>query len=580
MVQRGLYNKVTDMLLGRKDRFLEVMHKDLASRSEEAGIDRSIIAFSSTLTRVIINVVTSLKSLDLGQLGGEIALDGPLPDSLDFDHYVTGNPVVYSIAKEAVSLGCQFHDEILLVEPTASEHNRPVKRTRTDRSAMATSMNVDRSQRIEILQTTPGTSRYHTANAGPTGRVPHAKLVSGLLNLLLSKMVPPGQREKLHTSLTQPSYMPFALEVDLATSIGDILINDPTSKGVLECPALSIESDPPEPAAIERVEDLLQQSPLKDVEFLDFSNVAVANAANWNQVVLTFLVVKGWWWSKHLIRDFPTQLFVPNHSSYFYAMACIGATMLHMEQKSGCDITTNMLFDALRLLTNLSGTHEPISNEAVAYAAQGPGGTLVHDVLGDHQAGWSKNPYLAYRWLRGKFLGIPEVATLGHGCEWRKFIPTRHVNVDDIMMGNKAVKSSVTIFADATDGHTLSCAVVSEDRKIRVLPFSRVLCGCLLAYIGSEPKCNHSRDNGQKFVVNEKDILYLPWPVIEAEYFGVAEVREEDSVLITGVEDSKLFQVMALAVSKEITAINTEGCVVCAFSRSSHVINTSRRLDS
>ena len=573
MVQRGLYHQVTDMLLDRKDRFLEVMNRDRASRSEEAGIDPSIIAFSSTLTRVIVNVVTSLKSLNLGQLGGELAHDGPVPENLDFDQYVTGDPAVYSIVKEAASLGCQFHDEILLIEPTVSELERPMKRSRSDRLPLSKGENVNRLQRIEILRTSPGTSRYNTVNAGPTGRVPHARLVSGLLDLYLSKLIPPGQREKLRTALKQPCYIPFTLEVDLATGIGDILVNDPNPKGFLECPALSTESDLPEPATLERIDDILQLSPIRNIEFLDFSAVAVAKAANWNQVVLTYLVVKGWWWSKHLIRDLPTQLFIPNHNVYFYAMASIGATMLHLEQNSGCGITNNSLFDAIRLLTNLGGTHDALSNEAVVYAAQGPGGTLVHDIIGDNQAEWPKNPYLAYRWLRGKFLGIPEVAMFAHGCEWRKVIPTPHIDNDDNMIGKQPINSSVTIFADSTDGHTLSCAIVNKERKIRVLPFCRVLCGIVLAYIGSDSKCSHSAQDSQTFVAKE-DIHSLPWSVIEARYFGNAEVREEDSVLITDVEDSKLFQVMALAVSKECTAIDTKGCLVCAFSRSSHVIKT------
>jgi hypothetical protein len=108
------------MLLNRKDRFLEVMIEELASRSEEAGLSPSIIAYSATLTRMIVNVVTSMKSLNLGQLGAELTHDGPVPDNLDFDHYVTGDPAVYSIVKEAAALGCQFHEEFLLIEPSAA----------------------------------------------------------------------------------------------------------------------------------------------------------------------------------------------------------------------------------------------------------------------------------------------------------------------------------------------------------------------------------------------------------------------------------------------------------------------------
>lgn len=403
MVQRGLYNQVTDMLLDRKDRFLEVMNKDLASRSEKAGIDPSIIAYSSTLSRLIVNVVTSLRSLNLGELGVELAHDGPVPDELDFDQYVTGDPVVYSIVREVASLGCQFHDETLLIEPNASELERSVKRSKSDRLPLTKRANVSRLQRIEVLRTSPGESRYHIINAGPTGRVPHARLVSGLLNLHLSKVIPLGQREKLLTAFNEPCYIPFTLEVDLNTGIGEILVNDPSPKGVLECPALSVENDLPDPATIENVDDILTLSPIHGIEFLDFSAVAAAKAANWNQVVLTYLVVKGWWWSKHLIRDLPTQLYVPGHGVYFHAMARLGTTMLHLEQNSSYSISNNMLFNALNSLTNLGGRHEPCSNDAVEYAAQGPGGTLVHDIVGDEKAKWTKNPYLAYRWLRGRF---------------------------------------------------------------------------------------------------------------------------------------------------------------------------------
>lgn len=95
----------------------------------------------------------------------------------------------------------------------------------------------------------------------------------------------------------------------------------------------------------------------------------------------------------------------------------------------------------------------------------------------------------------------------------------------------------------------------------------------MLAYIESDSNCDGSQHDSQAFVASQ-EIHPLPWSVIEAKYFGKAEVIEEDSVLITEVENSRLFQVMALAVSKECTAINTTGCLVCAFSRSNHVIRT------
>ena len=574
MVQRGLSQRITELLLDRKDRFLEVAHQDVASRSDDRGINSFIITFSATLTRMIVNVVTSLKSLNLGELGGQLSLDGPMPGLLDFDHYVTGDPVVWSVVTEARAAGCQFHEEVLLIEAASAECDKAAKRPRMDRSALAKASTTDRWQRIEILRTTPGRSRFTTVNAGPTGRVPHGKLVSGLLHLLLSRVLPPGQREKLLVSLRQACAVRFTLEVDLATGIGDILIDDPTPKGNLELPPWLIEHDLPEPATIVKVEDLLSISPVKNIEFLNFSEVATSNTTNWNQIVLTYLVLKGWWWAKHLILDFPERLFVPNHNSYFQAMASIGATMLHLEQNSGCSITTNDLFDKIRLLTNLGGPHEPMTSEAIVCAAQGPGGTVVHDVLGRSNTGiqWSQNPYLRYRWLQGKFLGVPEVAMFAQGVEWRKEMSSAHLHTGP-RTEMKSIETSVTIFADSTDGHTLSCAIVNEDRKIRVLPFSRVLCGCMLAYIGYETDCNHSREDGQTFVEGG-GIQSLPWSVISSQYFGHAEVVEEDSVLVTGIEGSTLCQVIALAVTKATTAIDVKGCLVCAFTRSSHVIQT------
>ncbi|KAK0342367.1 hypothetical protein LTR02_005324 [Friedmanniomyces endolithicus] len=558
LVQRGLYTKVMDMLVARKDKFLDAMNESLGDHADY----QSIIAYSTTLDRLIANVVTSLQTLDLGVLGLELVHEGPLPDALDFQQYVPGDAMMFTVAKEAEAIGCQFHDEILLVELDTTHRGTMSKRVRVDHRLLTKHEDPSRTQRIDILRASPGKARYSTVNLGPTGRA-----------------MAPALRRNFEEALSQSCDIHFTIEVDLKTGIGEILLGQDRPKGILHCPALhlnvALDNELSLPATIDQLDNLLSTSPPYGMGYLNFPFIK-ADSKMWNQLVLTFLVVKGWWWSKHLIRDLPERLFVPTHNAYFSAMAFIGATMLHLEQNSGCSITTNNLIDGLRLLTNLGGIHEPMTFEAMTYAAQGPGGTLVHHVLPDDQRRWSDNPYLVYIWLTGKFMTVPEVALFAHGPEFRIPKSNPEYKSHDTLIpgldGDIASPPAATIFADCTAGHTLRCAIITQKRKIRVLPLSRVLCGTLLAYIGCDPACTH---DSTKSAARQLNINVLPWSVVQDEYYGIAEVEDEETVLVTGTEGSRLGQAMALAVTTGCTAIDTRGCLECAFSRSSHVIRTA-----
>lgn len=572
MVQRGLGGKVTEMLLRRKDRFVEAMQAGLDLETTNGRMDPALIAYNSTLERVIVSMVTSMKSLHLGQLGPELKMQGDLPDRLDLDCYVTGDPQMYNITQEATALGLRYQKEVLFIEPGDSSKQLLSKRPRHDKELMDTRSSLARWQRIEILATQRDTLRYQIVNQGPTGRIPHAKLVSGFLHRHLARISRPGQREKLLTALQQPGSITFTLETDLATGIADICVNDDQPKGMFRCPALSVEGDLPGPANIASIPDILPFLQKQNIELLDFGDISVATAPDWTATVLTFLVVRGWWWSKHLINNHPDTLLVPSHLDYFSAMASLGATMLHLEQDSGCTITTNMLFDDLRMLTNIGSTNEAMTNEALTYAAQGPGGTLVHDVLGSRKSGWSVNPYLRYRWLRGKFMGVPETALFGQGCEWRKEMPTP---ASEAQAQHASPGCSITIFADSTDGHTLRCAVVDDSRSIKSLPYSRVLCGHMMAYIGCRPSCGH-RSGDDHATLATHHITQVSGPAVLKRFFGSGELREEEDILIHGLEDSRISLVAMLGVSKAGTAIDTRGCIQCAFERASHVIQQRR----
>ncbi|KAK4954447.1 hypothetical protein LTR10_007878 [Elasticomyces elasticus] len=556
LAQRGLYTNVMAMLRARKDKFLDAMKDRLGNHIDYP----TTIAYSATLDRLIANVVTSLQALNMGELGAELAHEGHLPDSFDLEYYVTGDALMFTVAKEAQALGCQFHDEIVLVDSNTPQRKKGSKRAWPDVRDLTKQEELRREQRIDLLRASPGEGRYSTVNIGPTGRVPHARLVSGLVTSLLSRAVPEILRQNLETALAQSCDIGFSIEVHLKSGIGEILLDQAAPKGILHCPALHLNAALgnalSQPATIEPMDDLLTISPPYEMGLLTFP-FSTTDGKMWNRLVLAYLVVKGWWWSKHLIRDLPERLFVPTHKAYFSTMALIGSTMLHLEQNTGCSITTNTLFDGLRFLTNLGGIHDYMTAEAMTYAAQGPG---------------------VYVWLQGKFMTVPEVALFAHGNEYRHPIRTPQYTPrfsDDPGTGSsnsfEGTLPAATIFADCTVGHTLSCAIVTQKRKIRVLPLSRVLCGTLLAYIGYNPACTHDRvDSASKL-----DFNILPWSVVQEDYFGNAEVEEEDAVLVTGTEGSRLGQAMALAVTKDCTAIDTKGCLECAFSRSSHVITTA-----
>ena len=572
LVQRGLTIQIENLLTSRRDRFLEAFQRQFHREDDEVGISPSVVVFSATLQRVISSVITSMKSLDLGELGGELAMTEILTDSFDFDHYVTGDPIIYSVAQEAVALGCEFHDTIKLVHADSDDRRDHRMEQGKESDLELAKQNLDRLRRIEIIKTSPGSSRYYTVNLGPTGRLLHARLVSGLLNCLLSKTLPPVLKEKLLNLISQPRVIHFTPEVDLRTGIAELLVDDPVCKGVVHCPAFSYVADLPLPAQIKDIGGYTELSLIKEVSLLAFDELPYNSGIDREQLIFVCLVVQGWWWSKHLIVDLPERLYIPRHGAYFFAMAQIGATMLHLEQNSGYSITSNTLFDALRFLTNIGGAHDTVSSDCTTYAAQGPGGTLVHDILGP-ELGWHSNVYLYFRWLRGKFIGMPEVALFGDGIAWRPVLPTIEENIEKLELP-QLTRTSITIYADVTEGHCLSCAIVGEDQKIRVLRYSRILCGLLLAYVGDRTKCNHTHPQDEEAFKKKLGIITLPWTTIEQKYFGKAEIVDEDSVMINGVEGFKACQVMALGVSKECTAIDTIGCLECSFSQSSHVIRT------
>ncbi|QIW97803.1 hypothetical protein AMS68_003321 [Peltaster fructicola] len=569
LTQRGLGDKVVRLLRRRKVHFIEAMRDGIQKGAK--GVNPALIAYDATLDRVIVSVVTSLKSLQLGVLGGELAIDGDLPDHLDFDYYVTGDPVIHQVVQEAQALGIQFQDDGRLIQPGHTGMHKRLKRSTDLGLPSSSSSSSNQLQRVEILSTATGSCRYHIINNGPTGRVPHERLVFGLVNRLFSKLTAPGLQTRFTAALSLPTSIRYNLEVDLESGVAEILVNDQKAKGQLDYPALSIDPYLDAAADVQVIPDIMHELKSYMIEFLDFSRPIPSTTADWNRIALTYLVVKGWWWSRQLINAYPSQLYVPSHSHYFHAMASIGAIMMHLEQGTGCSITSNMLLAALRLLTNIGSTNESVSGEALTYAAQGPGGTIVHDILSASHPGWSSNPYLSFQWLNGKFTGVPETAMFGQSPEHLIEAPipslAREVDLQDDS------EPSLTIFADATDGHTLRCAVVDTSRSIRSVAFSRALCGLLLSYIGTSTDCQHAAPEPDSLI--GRQVLSVPWSTLLKHYYGQAELPEADVVVVIGIEQSKLCQILALGCSSLGTTIDAQGCTYCAFERSAHVVRLS-----
>ena len=122
---------------------------------------------------------------------------------------------------------------------------------------------------------------------------------------------------------------------------------------------------------------------------------------------------------------------------------------------------------------------------------------------------------------------------------------------------------SVSVFADATDGHTLSCSIVNSRRQIKTLPYARLILGLMSAQLGREP-CTHG-------AVPEPTFNRISWSFIDWCY-GHHELPEGQAIVLTGVEQSRLFQVLALGVTIEGTAIQDSQCLRCALMTSNHVI--------
>jgi hypothetical protein len=233
MVQRGLRQQVIKMILERKDRFLASMREDLPDAS--AASMQALVAYSANLRRLIINVVCSLESLDLGELGGQLSLEDDLPDLLDFEHYVTPYKTISDIARTAEHLGCTFHEKPLYVEPDASLDTSGTQATLT--VAVASPGGMSREIRIAALRAEAGTIRYQIINNGPTGRFNHGRLISGILRYARAGFTE-AQAGVLCKVLKQSSTVRFGVETDLRSGIADL--NTAGASVVLECPGIIV----------------------------------------------------------------------------------------------------------------------------------------------------------------------------------------------------------------------------------------------------------------------------------------------------------------------------------------------------
>jgi hypothetical protein len=346
----------------------------------------------------------------------------------------------------------------------------------------------------------------------------------------------------------------------LRSGIADLNPADGTAE--FECAGIN-EDDLPVPADIRHLEIFINNDRnVRNMDFLTFQDVLSTSHANGDLVKQVLLIIKGSLWAKSLIRDLPEKIYVPSPTAFFHVLALIGSTMMHLEQGSGVDITSNNIFYVLSLLTNSGGDSEPETGECMIYAAQGPAGTLVHDLFdGDGGGVWNLNSQLAYRWLKGKFMGIPEAAHFSQGVLFRAEGDLASAEAPEANLSNNTV--SVSIFADATDGHTLSCSFVNSRRQIKTLPYSRLLVGLMTAKLEREP-CKHDP-------VPEPAVTRISWSFID-QCYSVQEIPEARPVVLTGVEQSRILQVLALGVTVEGTVIQVSQCLRCSLMTSNHVI--------